>query len=75
MNGWRSTGEDGDVMSGAEPAPELSVIVHGRIVKGSRELVKKIVGGQKGLKVGLDICLVDCIQKIKEFNFIPRGET
>lgn len=38
-------------MSGAEPAPELSVIVHGRIVKGSRELVKKIVGGQGGLKV------------------------
>ena len=45
MHDWRSPGQDGDVMSGAELVPELLVIFYGWIVKGSQELVKKIVGG------------------------------
>ena len=32
-------------MSGTELIPDLSVIVHGWIVKGGVELVKEIVGG------------------------------
>ena len=35
----------GDAMSCAELIPDLSVIVHGRIVKGGLELVKEIIGG------------------------------
>ncbi len=51
-------------MSSAELIPDLSVIVHGWIVKRWLELVKGIVGGEGGLKVFLDIGLVNCIQKV-----------
>ena len=30
-----------DAVSGAELVPELAMIVHGRIVKGNREVVKE----------------------------------
>jgi len=48
-------------VSRAELIPDLSVIVHGWIVKGGLELVKEIIGGYGGLKVFLDIGLVDWI--------------
>ena len=35
----------GDVICGAELIPDLSVIVHGKIVKGGLVWVKEIVGG------------------------------
>jgi hypothetical protein len=50
------------------------VIVHGWIVKGGLELVKKIVGGKSGLKLYLDSGLVNLISAVKELYFIPRGE-
>lgn len=43
MHDWRSPGEDGDVMNGAELVPGLLVIFRGWIVKGSQELVKEVV--------------------------------
>ncbi len=46
-------------MSGAELIPELSVIVHGWIVKGRMELVKEINDSQSVLKVFLDMGLVN----------------
>ena len=48
-------------MSSAELIPDLSVIVHGWIVKGGLVWVKEIVGGKSDLKVFLDIGLVDWI--------------
>jgi len=46
-------------MSGAEIIPDLSVIVHGWIVKRWLVWVKEIFGGYGGLKVVLDMGLVD----------------
>ncbi len=46
-------------MRGAELIPDLSVIVHGWIVKGGLVLVKEIFGGLGSLKVFLDIGLVN----------------
>ncbi len=46
-------------MSGAEIIPDLLVIVHGWIVKGGLVPVKEIFGGYGGLKVVLDMGLVD----------------
>jgi len=48
-------------VSGTELIPDLSVIVHGWIVKGGMMEVKEIVGGQGSLKVFLDMGLVDLI--------------
>ena len=48
-----------DAICGAELTPELLVIVHGWIVKGGVELVKEIIGVEGGLKVFLDMGLVD----------------
>jgi len=61
-------------MRGTELIPDLSVIVHGLIVMGGLELVKKIVGGKSGLKLYLDSGLVNLISAVKELYFIPRGE-
>jgi len=52
-------------MRGTELIPDLSMIVHWWIVKGGLVRVKGIVGGYGGLKVFLDMGLVDWIQKIK----------
>ncbi len=46
-------------MRGAELIPELAVIVHGWIVKRWLVWVKEIFGGYGGLKVVLDMGLVD----------------
>ena len=51
----------GDTVSGAELIPDLSVIVHGWIVKRWLVWVKEIVGGKSDLKVFLGIGLVDWI--------------
>jgi hypothetical protein len=46
-------------VSGTELIPDLSVIVHGWIVNRWLVWVKEIVGGYGGLKVVLDMGLVD----------------
>ena len=46
-------------MRGAELVPDLSVIVHGLIIKLWLVWVKEIFGGYGGLKVVLDMGLVD----------------
>ena len=61
-------------MRGAELVPDLSVIVHGLIIKWWLVWVKEIVGGWGGLKVFLDIGLVDFIWKLDGLTLSPRGE-
>jgi cytochrome c-type biogenesis protein CcmE len=59
-------------MSGAELDPDLAVIVHGRIIKWWLVRVKKIVSGYGGLKVFLDMGLVDLIWKIDYLTLSPE---
>lgn len=58
-------------MSGAELIPDLSVIVHRLIIKWWLVQVKEIVGGESGLKVFLDLGLVDWIKKIEGLTLSP----
>ena len=48
-------------MRGTELIPDLSVIVHELIIKWWLVWVKEIFGGEGGLKVFLDMGLVDLI--------------
>ena len=59
-------------MSGEELAPQLAVIVHRWTVKGGLVWVKEIFGGESGLKVFLDLGLVDLIQKIVSLTLSPE---
>ena len=61
-------------MSGAELIRDLSVIVHGLIVKGGLVRVKEIVGVLGRLKVVFRYGFGRFDLEDRWSNFIPRGE-
>jgi len=61
-------------VSGAELIPDLSVIVHGWIVKGGLEVVKEIVGVLGLFKGVFRYRFGKLDSEDGWFNFIPRGE-